>query len=450
MLSLFGIFLGLGLLMYLALRGYSIVWVAPLTAAVVAVFGGLDIISTYMGPYMTGLVGFVKSWFPAFMLSAIFGNLMEVTGGAHAIAIFLAKKLGAKSAIAAIVIACAVLTLGGVSLFVVVFAIYPLALALFKEANISRKLIPGAIALGAFTFTMTAIPGTPQIQNLIPTTYFGTTAGAAPVMGWTAAAVLFFGGLFYMEWKRKKVEARGEFYTEPDAKHAGHSAHDTEKLPNVWVALIPLVVVITTLNVLPNYMKFTAEQLAAGRSTNEYIIYALLAGIALVFALNFNKRHLFIKSLTVGSQGAIGAILNTAAAVGFGSVVKAVPGFIELQNIILAVPGSPLISLSIAVNVMAGATGSASGGMGIALQALGAKYMQLATETGIAPAAFHRIASLSSGGLDTLPHNGAVLTLLNNTGMTHKDSYFDIMVVSLILPIIATIPAIILAAFGIY
>ena len=184
----------------------------------------------------------------------------------------------------AIVVVCGLLTYGGVSLFVVVFAIYPLALALFKEANISRKLIPGAIALGAFTFTMTAIPGTPQIQNLIPTTYFGTTAGAAPVMGWTAAAVLFFGGLFYMEWKRKKVEARGEFYTEPDAKHAGHSAHDTEKLPNVVVALIPLVVVITTLNVLPNFMKFTAEQLAAGRSTNEYIIYALLAGIALVFA----------------------------------------------------------------------------------------------------------------------------------------------------------------------
>ncbi|MBN2850224.1 MAG: GntP family permease, partial [Erysipelotrichaceae bacterium] len=129
MTSLFGIFIGLALLMYLALKGYSIVWVAPLCAAVVAFAGGLDIISTYMGPYMTGLVGFVKSWFPAFMLSAIFGNLMETTGGAKSIAIFLTSKLGAKSAIAAIVLACAVLTLGGVSLFVVVFAIYPLALA---------------------------------------------------------------------------------------------------------------------------------------------------------------------------------------------------------------------------------------------------------------------------------------------------------------------------------
>lgn len=290
MLSLFGIFLGLGLLMYLALKGYSIIWVAPLCAAVVAFTGGLDIISTYMGPYMTGLVGFVKTWFPAFMLSAIFGNMMETTGAAKSIAIVLTKWLGAKFAIASIVISCAVLTLGGVSLFVVVFAIYPLALAIFKEANITRKLIPGAI----------------------------------------------------------------------------------------------------------------------------------------------------------------GAVLNTSAAVGFGTVVRAVPGFAELTNILLSIPGNPLISLSVAVNLLAGATGSASGGMGIALAALGTKYLELSKTSGISAQAFHRIASLSSGGLDTLPHNGAVLTLLNNTGMTHKDSYIDIMVVSLIMPVVATVPAIILAVLGIY
>ena len=449
MLSLFGIFLGLGLLMYLAFKGYSIIWVAPLAAAVVALTGGLDIISTYMGPYMTGLVGFVKSWFPAFLLSAIFGNMMETTGAAKSIAIFLTHKLGSKLAIAAIVLSCAVLTIGGVSLFVVVFAIYPLALAMFKEANISRKLIPGAIALGAFTFTMTAVPGSPQIQNLIPMTYFGTTAMAAPIMGLTATFILFFGGVFYLNWKRGKLESQGEFYTEPDAAHLGKK-DDGEKLPNILVALLPLVTVVTILNVLPYVVKFTEEQKAAGRSASEFIVYALLAGIALIFVLNINKREKLMKSLAVGSQGALGAIMNTSAAVGFGTVVRAVPGFADLTNILLAIPGNPLISLAVAVNLLAGATGSASGGMGIALAALGAKYMELAKTTGIDPQAFHRIASLASGGMDTLPHNGAVLTLLNNTGMTHKDSYFDIMVVSLILPIVASIPAIALAAMGIY
>lgn len=449
MLSLFGIFLGLGLLMYLAFKGYSIIWVAPLAAAVVALTGGLDIISTYMGPYMTGLVGFVKSWFPAFLLSAIFGNMMETTGAAKSIAIFLTHKLGSKLAIAAIVLSCAVLTIGGVSLFVVVFAIYPLALAMFKEANISRKLIPGAIALGAFTFTMTAVPGSPQIQNLIPMTYFGTTAMAAPIMGLTATFILFFGGVYYLNWKRNKLESQGEFYTEPDLAHMGKK-DDGEKLPNILVALLPLVTVVTILNVLPYIVTFTEEQKAAGRSASEFIVYALLAGIALIFVLNINKREKLMKSLAVGSQGALGAIMNTSAAVGFGTVVRAVPGFADLTNILLAIPGNPLISLAVAVNLLAGATGSASGGMGIALAALGAKYMELAKTTGIDPQAFHRIASLASGGMDTLPHNGAVLTLLNNTGMTHKDSYFDIMVVSLILPVVASIPAIALAAMGIY
>ena len=449
MLSLFGIFLGLGLLMYLAFKGYSIIWVAPLAAAVVALTGGLDIISTYMGPYMTGFVGFVKAWFPAFLLSAIFGNMMETTGAAKSIAIFLTHKLGSKLAIAAIVLSCAVLTIGGVSLFVVVFAIYPLALAMFKEANISRKLIPGAIALGAFTFTMTAVPGSPQIQNLIPMTYFGTTAMAAPIMGLTATFILFFGGVYYLNWKRNKLESQGEFYTEPDLAHMGKK-DDGEKLPNILVALLPLVTVVTILNVLPYVVKFTEEQKAAGRSASEFIVYALLAGIALIFVLNINKREKLMKSLAVGSQGALGAIMNTSAAVGFGTVVRAVPGFADLTNILLAIPGNPLISLAVAVNLLAGATGSASGGMGIALAALGAKYMELAKTTGIDPQAFHRIASLASGGMDTLPHNGAVLTLLNNTGMTHKDSYFDIMVVSLILPIVASIPAIALAAMGIY
>ena len=213
---------------------------------------------------------------------------------------------------------------------------------------------------------------------------------------------------------------------------------------------MPLVTVVTILNVLPYIVTFTEEQKAAGRSASEFIVYALLAGIALIFVLNINKREKLMKSLAVGSQGALGAIMNTSAAVGFGTVVRAVPGFADLTNILLAIPGNPLISLAVAVNLLAGATGSASGGMGIALAALGAKYMELAKTTGIDPQAFHRIASLASGGMDTLPHNGAVLTLLNNTGMTHKDSYFDIMVVSLILPVVASIPAIALAAMGIY
>lgn len=427
-----GIILGLALLMFLAYRGYSIIWVAPLTAALVALMGGLPLLPAYKDTYMTGFVGFTKSWFPVFMLGAVFGYLMDYTGAARSIAHWLTRVFGPKRAILGVVIGCAVLTYGGISLFVVVFAMYPLALALYREANISRKLIPGAIALGSFTFTMTAIPGTPQIQNLIPMEYFHTTPTAAPVMGIVSAALMLGLGYAYLSWKEKKLTAKGDIFTEPPKKQDSKE-EQAMSLPSPLISVLPLISVVLTLNLL----KWD-------------IVVALISGIVLSMLTNLKLYKGFTKSISSGATGSIIAIINTSAAVGFGTIVRAVPGFQTLTDVVMNMKGSPLISEAVAVNILAGATGSASGGMGIALAALGDKYYQIALEAGISPEAFHRVASLASGGLDTLPHNGAVLTLLAITGMTHKDSYIDICFTSLILPIVSSIPAIILASLGIY
>ena len=425
-----GIILGLAVLMFLAYRGWSILWIAPISAGVVALTGGLDLLDAYKGTYMEGFVGFAKQWFPVFMLGAIFGKLMEDTGMARSVAIVLSKMMGKKRAILGVLISSAVLTYGGVSLFVVVFAVYPLAIGLFREANISRKLIPGIVALGAFTFTMTAVPGTPQIQNLIPMEYFGTSPTAAPVMGIVAMLIMGIGGYFYLRWREKVLTVNGEVFTEPTDKKL---VEDTGDVPNFILSLLPLIVVLVTLNI------FEWD-----------IIIALLSGIVLILLFNVQKFKSFVKAINAGAVGSVTAIVNTSAAVGFGSVVKAVPGFESLTNMLLNIKGNPLISEAIAVNLLAGATGSASGGMGIALEALGEKYYEIAMQTGIAPEAFHRIASLASGGLDTLPHNGAVLTLLTITGMSHKDSYKDIFVVSLLIPVLSVVAAILLASIGIY
>ncbi|MBM7615985.1 GntP family permease [Alkaliphilus hydrothermalis] len=429
-----GIIIGLVLLMYLAYRGMSIIWIAPICALIVAGSGGLELLPAYSETYMGGLVGFAKAWFPAFLLGAIFGKVMDESGAARSVAYYMTKLIGTKYAIAAVVAACGILTYGGVSLFVVVFAIYPLAVALFREANISRKLIPGAIALGSFTFTMTALPGTPQIQNLIPMTYFGTTPVAAPIMGVAGALVMFGVGLLWLSYRQRKLTAAGEVFTELEKKVDEINA---SKLPNPFLSAIPLILVIGVLNL------FTKELPAA-----QQVIPPLVIGIIAAIALNFKRLPKLIETINAGAAGSVLAILNTSAAVGFGAVVRAVPGFETLTSMVLAIPGNPLISLSAAVNVLAGATGSASGGMGIALAALGEKYMQLAASTGIPPEAFHRVASLSSGGLDTLPHNGAVLTLLAVTAMTHKDSYKDIFMVGTAIPILSVIVAIVLASIG--
>ncbi|WP_100400977.1 GntP family permease [Bacillus sp. FJAT-44742] len=425
-----GIFIGLALLMFLAYRGWSIIWVAPICAGVVALTGGLDLLDAYRDTYMGGFVDFAKTWFPVFMLGAIFGKLMEDTGMARSVAVVITKAIGTKRAILGVLLSAAVLTYGGVSLFVVVFAVYPLALALFREANIPRRLIPGTVALGAFTFTMTAIPGTPQIQNLIPMDYYFTNAMAAPFMGISSALVMAGGGYAYLKWREGKLKAAGEIFTEPKEEN---SSKKEEKSPNVILSFIPLAAVVFTLNVL------------------EWdIVAALITGILLIMIFNITKFKRFVKAINGGASGSVIAIINTSAAVGFGTVVRHVPGFERLTDVLLGIQGSPLISQAVAVNVLAGATGSASGGMGIALEALGARYYEIAQTTGISPEAFHRVASIASGGLDALPHNGAVLTLLAITGMTHKDSYKDIAVVAVLIPVLSVIPAIILASVGIY
>lgn len=452
-----GIIIGLVLLMYLAYRGMSIIWIAPICAAIVALTGGLNLVEAYREAYMGGFVGFAKSWFPVFMLGAIFGKVMDDSGAAKSVAHWVTSKIGTKRAILAVVVGCAVLTYGGVSLFVVVFAMYPLAVALFREANISRKLIPGAIALGSFTFTMTAIPGTPQIQNLIPIDYFGTTPTAAPIMGTVGALIMFGVGMLWMTYSEKKLTAAGEVFIEPASSvakkekasssngkggaAAGGEAVAKEKeqvkeideatLPNPMLSSLPLITVILLLNL------FELD-----------IIIALTAGIVLALLLNVSRLKNVVQTINAGASGSVLAIINTSAAVGFGAVVRAVPGFQTLSNIVMGIEGNPLISEAVAVNVLAGATGSASGGMGIALAALGDRFVELSAASGVPLEAFHRIASMSSGGLDTLPHNGAVLTLLAVTAMTHKDSYKDIFMVGTAIPILAVIAGVILATIG--
>ncbi|TNH06196.1 GntP family permease [Testudinibacter sp. TR-2022] len=445
-----GILLGLTIIIVLAFWGWSIIWVAPIAAGVVALFGGLDLLTAYTGDYMSGFVGFAKTWFPIFMLGAIFGKLMEVTSMANAIAHTISKWLGAKRAILAVVVACSILTYGGVSLFVVVFAVYPLGVALFRQANISRQLLPGTIALGAFTYTMTAIPGTPQIQNLIPTHYFHTTPAAAPLMGIVSALIMAVLGYYWLVYRETALRSKGLVFIEPestqtvrteDEENLAKASSDQTKTvvnsiknsgPNFWLSMLPLISVVVALNVV----KLS-------------IIIALLIGIILILVLSAAQYKHFIKAINEGANGSVLAIVNTSAAVGFGSVVKAVPGFAALSDFLLNIKGSPLISEAVSVTALAGATGSASGGMGIALESLGQKYYELAMAQGLNIEHFHRVASIASGGLDTLPHNGAVLTLLVITGMSHRQSYFDIAMVSLVIPTISLITVIGLASLGI-
>lgn len=437
MLSLFGIILGLALLIFLAFRGKSLLWAAPICALVVALTGGLDLFTAYTQDYMQGFVDFVFEWFPAFMLGAIFGQIMQDSGGAVSLTKAVVKLVGRDKAIFASVLCGGLLAYGGISGFVIIFSMYPIVLGLFKEANITRRLIPATIMTGAFTFSMSALPGTPTIQNLIPCEYFGTTATAAPVIGIVCSVIMFVGPVLWLSYRARKFRAAGEGYDDPEDIP---EVIDDDKLPPAWCCFVPFVVIVVMLNVF-----------------DLNIVICLLAGVvlALVFLFLMGKIRGKVyltntgETLNKGCQSAVSAIMNTSAAVGFGSVVKVSPGFAVLSELVLGIQGSPLIAESIAINILAGATGSASGGLRIALDALASNFIQMSQSSGIPLEVFHRVGAIACGGLNTMPHDGAVVTYLSYCKIPHKRGYFDMFIVAGAIPILANIVAIILGTIGI-
>lgn len=454
MISLFPILLSLVLLMYLAYRGHSVILLAPLLAMLAVLLSGEanTMLGVYTQVFMKGLGGYIISFFPLFLLGAIFGKLMDDSGSALSISESLVTKLGKKQAVLSIVMACAILTYGGVSLFVVGFAVYPIAAALFRELNIPKRLIPGAIALGALTFTMTALPGTPAIQNAIPMPFFKTDSFAAPGLGAIGGLIMLVGGMIWLNYRTKTALNAGE----------GYGQHHNDKLavvdrsskPSLLVALLPIILVILinficTKWLLPSMDNsyLATEEFGAVPLTKVLgiwaIVIALVVSCGAMILLNWKRWKNLKESLSEGALGSLLPIFNTASEVGYGSVIATLTGFIIVKEFLLGLsPGNPLISEAVFVNVMAGITGSASGGLSIALNTMGDNYLQLASQFGINPELMHRVASIASGGLDALPHNGAVITLLVICQLTHRESYKDIFVVAVAVPVLALIAVI--------
>lgn len=456
-IEVFSILLALGLLMFFAYRGYPVIIFAPIFTLLAVMMSDIALLPSYTETFMVNAANYVKSFFPIFLLGAVFGKVMEMSGAAASIAHHIVKALGSNRAILAVVLACSILTYGGVSLFVVAFAVYPFAAAIFREANIPKRLIPGAIALGAFTFTMHALPGTPQIQNIIPTAYFGTDAYAAPIIGIIGTIMIFAAGMLWLERRRKQAAANGEGYGEGHINEPEIQSNQHQSYISIWLAILPLAIVLVG-NYLFSRGMFSVEGWYEATMLKENfnianvktvsstwaLILALSLGIIAALLINANSlKNKLAGGLSTAASGALLAIFNTASEVGFGNVVKTLPGFTIIKEWIVGASSNPLVSEAIAVNVLAGITGSASGGLSIALEVMGKQYLEMANAIGLSPELLHRIASMASGGMDTLPHNGAVITLLAITGLTHRSSYKDIFAIT----VVATVVVFILA-FG--
>ena len=435
-------------LMFVAYRGYSVILFAPVAALGAVLLTDPSLVAPmFTGLFMDKMVGFLKLYFPVFLLGAIFGKLIELSGFSKAIVAATIRLLGRERAMLSIVVVCALLTYGGVSLFVVVFAVYPFAAELFRQSDIPKRLIPGTIALGAFTFTMDALPGTPQIQNIIPASFFGTNAWAAPWLGTLGGVFILIVGLTYLNWRRRGALKAGEGYgdqllNEPAPFVGG-------KLANPALAILPLLLVGIANKLLtswiPSYYGASHSfdpavigntapvvQEVAKVSAIWAVEGALLIGILSVLAFAWKP---VMAGFAEGTKSAIGgallAAMNTASEYGFGAVIAALPGFLIVANALSSIP-NPLVNEAVTVTALAGITGSASGGMSIALAAMSETFIANANAAGIPMEVLHRVAAMASGGMDTLPHNGAVITLLAVTGLSHRQAYKDIFAITLV------------------
>ncbi len=437
-------------LMLVAYRGYSVILFAPVAALGAVLLTDPSLVAPmFTGLFMEKMVGFLKLYFPVFLLGAVFGKVIELSGFSKSIVQATIRVVGAQRAMLSIVLVCALLTYGGVSLFVVVFAVYPFAAELFRQSNIPKRLIPGTIALGAFTFTMDALPGTPQIQNIIPTTFFGTDTWAAPVLGTLGGVFILLAGLTYLDWRRRVAARNGEGYGDIASLVNEPAAFAGGKLANPLVAILPLLVVgvankLLTLGIHAHYGNSTSF-VPAVIGTPAPVVQevskvaaiwavegALLAGIACVLLFAWTPvKASFADGSKSAISGALLAGMNTASEYGFGAVIAALPGFLVVANALGSIP-NPLVNEAVTVTALAGITGSASGGMSIALAAMAETFITNANAAGIPMEVLHRVAAMASGGMDTLPHNGAVITLLAVTGLTHRQAYKDIFAVTCI------------------
>jgi H+/gluconate symporter-like permease len=455
---------------------------APAAALLAAAASREPLLAHWTQTFMGSAAKFLAQFFPIFLLGALFGKLMDDSGSVSAIARFMTQKLGPSRAVLAVVLAGALVTYGGVSLFVAFFVLAPMAQALFQAADIPRRLMPAAIALGTSTFTMSALPGSPAIQNAIPIPYFGTTPFAAPGLGIIAAAIMLGFGLWWLgraeTAARKAGQGFGQAANIPadaadnelvreraavaqtfDPAEIQHGKHSIS-LPPILVAALPLVVVVAvnllmSFFVLPRLdVSFLSEERWGKTSLSAVggvwaVIVALAAAIAVLVFLNRRRLPTLRESIDAGSNASVLPAFSVASLVGFGAVVAALPAFAMVRDRMLSIGGGPLVSLALATNVLAALTGSASGGLTIALDALGETYMRLGAAAGIDPAVMHRVAVIGASSLDSLPHNGAVVTLLAVCGSTHRESYFDIVMVGIVGAVFGLVAVIIVgSAFG--
>ena len=428
-ISIIGMIAALAVLTYMVMKDMNIFVAAIAVSLLVAITGKIDLYDAIKDNYMTGFVGFVKNNFLIFLAGSLMAKVYEITNASKSIARLLLKTFGTKNAVLSLILATGILTYGGIAGFVVCFSLFPIALEMFRAADIPRRYIPGVIIFGCCTFSAIG-PGNPQVGQVVLVNALGTTLMSSYVVGFIATILTLVGGVWYFDFSIKRAKKNERFVPKPF-----DTFNDDDEVPSAIVSLIPLLLSLFAINFKIN-----------GRSLIQ-IEYGVFLGAVLAYLLmrRYAKTEKTMTNhISDSISDALMAACNTSAVVGFGSVVSAAVGFGAVVNAITAIPGPDLVAVAVATNILAGVCGSGSGGMGIAAPILANIY----GPRGMSMAVLHRTMLIASTGIDTMPYNGFVVTVTNGVCKeSTKDSYMPVFWSNMVLPIIVTIICIVIYTF---
>ncbi|MCL1994391.1 MAG: GntP family permease [Spirochaetes bacterium] len=419
-MDILGLIVGVGILVVGAYKGLNALPLTLFAGMVVILTNGMDVWPAFAQSYMTGYVGFFLAFFLIFASSALFAKIMEETGAAMAVGYKFIDWFGKHRSVLIVFLTTAALTYGGVSLFVVVFALRPIIMILFREANIPRSMAIGPLVAGSATFTMKSLPGSPQLTNVVPTGFFGTTLTAAPMLGIISAIMMLVLQIFYFRYEERKSRERGETFSFMEGQNEELYKVDRDKLPSPIVSFLPLIVVVTMIIGLRTVVTPAAQ----------LVVISMLVASTLAIILNWKRIPNLKNIINIGSGGAITAIAGPASVVGFGAIVQATPAFQTIVQGLLGMEMSPYALAALAPSILAGITGSSSGGLNISLQVLADHLIASGANLDL----LHRISAMFAGTLDTLPHSPGLFLMFPYLGLSHKDGYRYVFWSAVVIP----------------
>lgn len=420
MIGIVGLICGITVLIIGAYKGLAALPLTILAGFVIVLTNQLEIWPAFSDTYLSGYVGFFKNYFLIFTSASLYATIMENSGAAVSIGYKFIDWFGSKRAVLVVFFATCALTYGGISLFVVVFAIAPIIMVLFKAADVPRRLAMGPLIAGSATLTMTSLPGTPQLTNVVPTKFLGTTLTSAPLLTLIGAVIMLILHCMYLTWEERRLRAAGEHFTFPEGKDLSAYEVSRNELPSAVISFIPMIIVIGMIVGLKSFITDSAL----------LIVMSMLVASACALAFNWNRLTNKKSIINSGATGAITAISGPCAVVAFGSLVQTSPAFKTIVDWLLSFDMNIYVIVAVATSIISGITGSSSGGLQITMETLSDQYIASSADLEI----IHRLSAIFAGTLDTLPHSSALFLMLSWLGLTHKEAYRFVGLSSIVIP----------------